>query len=182
MKKFLIAIALLSASLGAAAQDKAGAEAAMSRYAAATKTYDVAAMTALMHPEALKRFRTTIDKALNGPKGSQASAELLPLFAVSSVGEFAALSDADAYRRMNETIAKSAPEIIQMMANSSYEIVGAVLKDGIAYVTYDLRMVVEGSPVSTQVVQTLKLHDGKWLMLLPATADATIVGIESAFR
>jgi hypothetical protein len=49
-------------------------------------------------------------------------------------------------------------------------------------VTYNLKMTVEGTPVSSHVVQTLKSHNGQWLLLLPSTADATIAGIEARFK
>jgi hypothetical protein len=69
-----------------------------------------------------------------------------------------------------------------MMATSVYEIVGTIIRDGTAYVTYNLKMTVEGTPVSSQVVQTLQSHNGQWLLLLPSTADATIASIEAAFK
>jgi hypothetical protein len=181
--KNLLAVALcLLAGLSAAAESPSGAEAAVLRYAEVTRKYDTAAMAALIHPEALKRFRITMDSALAGPKGEQAERELLPLFAVTTRTAYSALSDVEAYKRLNDTVAKSAPGLIGMMATSVYEIVGSTIKDGIAYVTYNLKMTVEGAPVSSHVVQTLKSHNGQWLLLLPSTADATIAGIEARFK
>ena len=182
MNRLTVLVVCLLASFSAAAQRSSDVEAAFTRYAAATKTYDTAAMTALMHPDALRRFRTTIDAALAGPKRDQAKKELLPLFAVTTVAAFSALSDAEAYRVMNETVAKGSPELINMMSKSTYDLVGSFIKDGVAYVTYNLKMTVEGVPFTNQVTQTLKMHNGKWLLMLPATADATIAGIEARFK
>lgn len=182
MKKLAAAFVCLLASLSAWAQNSPDAEAALSRYVAATKSFDTAAMTALMHPDAMKRFRTTINTALTGPKAEQAKKELLPLFSVTTVEAYFALSDLEAYKRMNDRIAKSAPELREMMAKSTHEILGSFVKDGVAHVTYNLTMTFDGRPVNTQVSQMLKMHDGKWMLMLPSTADATMAGIEARFR
>jgi len=164
------------------AQERSGAEAALATYIEVTKRYDTAAIAALMHPDALKRFRTTIDTAFAGPKGDQAKRELLPLFDVTAVTAYSALSDVDAYKRMNDTVAKNAPDLIALMSTCKFEIVGTIIKDGTAHVTYNFTMTVEGRPVTTPVVQMLRQHEGRWLLMLPPTADATIARIESRYR
>ena len=92
------------------------------------------------------------------------------------------MSDFDAYKRLNDTVVKSAPELVDMMSTSTYEIVGSFVKDDVAYVTYTLGVTVKGKVVSTQVIQTLKMHDGRWLLMLPSTAEGTIAGIEKRFN
>ena len=177
----VITLSLLT-SLVASAQDVPSAQAVLLKYAEATKAYDTAAMSSLMHPDALKRFRSSIDSALNGPKRTQAEKELLPLFSVTTVADYLVLSDAEAYKRLNDTIGRSAPGLIEMLAKSSYELVGGFVKDDVAYVTYNLKIRVEGKPVNQQVTQALRAHEGRWLLMLPATADATIAGIEQRFK
>ena len=113
MKELIIVSLCLLASVHAVAQDSSGAEAAVLKYGEAAKAYDTAAMTALMHPDALKRFRTTINEALAGSKGAQAKAELLPLFSVATVAAYSALSDPEAFKRLNDTVAKTAPELVE---------------------------------------------------------------------
>ena len=61
MKKLLAVMLCLLAGFQVAAQDQSSPEAVMLRYAEATKSFDAAAITGLMHPEALRRFRATID-------------------------------------------------------------------------------------------------------------------------
>jgi hypothetical protein len=182
VKSLIIATLCLFLSFSATAQDSSGAEAAFRSYWAVTKTYDTEAMAASMHPDALRRFRTSIDAALAGPKRDRAANELLPLFSVTTVAAYSALSDSEAYKRLNDTLAKGAPDLLHMMSTSDSEIVGTLVKDGIAYVTYNLKMTVQGNSISTQAVQTLKMHNGKWLLMLPPTADATIAGIDAEFK
>jgi hypothetical protein len=144
---------LLAATWQVAAQTASSYESAFLNYSQVTKGYDTQRMSEYMHPEALKRFRTVIEAALRGPKKEQAAEALLPLFSVSSAGDFARLTDLEAYKRMNDTIAKSTPELVEMMSTSTFEIVGSFVKDGVAYVTYRLGVTVDGKPISSQVVQ-----------------------------
>jgi hypothetical protein len=182
MKGLLVVALYLLMGTASAAQAPAGAEAAVQKYAHAMKAYDTAAITALMHPEALKQFRTAFNGALTGPKRDQAARQLLPLFSVTTVPAYMALSDAEAYKRLNDAIARGAPELIEMASKSTYEIVGSFVKDGVAHVTFNMKTTVEGRSVSMPVVQMAKMHNGTWLLMLPASADATIAGIEAEFK
>lgn len=179
----LIAVAtfaLVSAQI--AAQERTDAESVLLEYFEITKVYDTSALARLIHPEALSRFRRTIDLALEGPNSALAEAELLPLFDVTTVEEYRRLSDVDAYQRLNDVVARSAPELIEVMANASFEVVGEMNRDGIVYITYVVTMSMQGREVSTEVVQKLKQHQGMWLLLLPSTANATIAGIEAKYH
>jgi hypothetical protein len=181
MRTSIVLMLLLAATLGRSfAQTQAGYEAAFLNYAQATRSYDTRQMSVLMHPDAVGRLRKTIDAALRGSKKELAATELLPLFSVSSAADFEQLPDVEVYK-LNDTIAVSSPELIEMMSGATYEIVGSFMKDELAYVTYNLKMTAKGKAVSTQVVQTLKMHDGKWLLMLPSTAEGAIAGIESRF-
>jgi hypothetical protein len=173
---------LLAANWSVAAQSAPDYESAFLSYAEVAKAYDTQKMSEFMHPEGLKRFRSVIDTALYGPKKEQAEAELLPLFSVPSATDFAKLTDFEAYKRMNETVAKASPEIVEMMSTATFEVIGSFVKGDVAYVTYRLGITVSGKPVSSQVVQTLKMQDGKWLLLLPSTAEGAIAGIEARFK
>jgi len=177
-----VLLLLLAAAWQACAQAPPEVEAAFLKYADATRTYDTEIMSGLMHPLALSRIRATIDTALRGPKKDIAEKELLPLFSVGSYAEFAQLTDVDAYKRMNDMVRKSAPEIVGLMSNATYEVVGTFMKEDIAYLNYKLTIKVEGKEIGTQVVQTLKQHDGHWLLLLPSTAEASMAGIEKRFN
>jgi hypothetical protein len=182
MKKWLHALICAAFMSQALAETPPDPESTLLAYTEATRVYDAALMAHFMHPDALRKFRTAIDAALAGPKSATAKTELLPLFAVQTLEEFEALSDVDAFRRMNETVSKASPELRELMAIARYEIVGTVHKDGLAYVTYTLNVVLDGRPVSSQVVQTLKRHDDKWLLMLPASAGAAVAKIESRYQ
>lgn len=182
MKKLLsVALCLLISCL-AFAQDKAGAEAAMTRFVAATQAYDTARMASSMHPEALQRFRAVIEAALESGKGELAKAELLPLFSVSSVDDFSKLSDVEMFKRLSDSVAQAAPQVIELMAQSEFEILGTEMTGEIAEVTYAMTIKVEGQGVRQEIVQKLKPSNGQWMLLLPATSESTIANIESRYR
>ena len=100
MKRLLTVSICLLVSCFAFAQDKSGAEAALTKFVEATKAYDTARMASSMHPEALQRFRAVIETALKSGKADLAKAELLPLFSVSSVEDFSKLSDVEMFKRL----------------------------------------------------------------------------------
>jgi hypothetical protein len=56
-----------------------------------------------------------------------------------------------------------------------------VFKNELSYITYTLGLNIEGRYVNKDVVQKLKLHNGKWLLLLPPNGEATIAGIEARY-
>lgn len=181
MRKLLLVLTAL-VCLPAVSQTPTGVDAALRAYAEATRTYDTSAMAQLMHPEALAEFREAIDSALRVPKSDAAKADLLPLFSLTKPEDCFKLSDAEAYKRLNDTVAKSAPQIAEMMSKAEYQIVGSVMKDEVAYVTYTLTMNIEVKPMSTQVVQRVKQPDGQWLLLLPSSSTATVAGIKARYQ
>lgn len=155
---------------------------AMQQYSVALRAYNTGLMTDLMHPDALLTFRNTFDAALKGPKSTQAQRELLPLFDVSTLTDYRKLTNKEAYQRLNNVIARSQPNLAQMMQSSRLDIVDTSLKGDVAYVVYSLTVNIQGRDVSKDVVQKLKKHDGKWMLLLPPTAEATIAGIHAQFQ
>ena len=182
MKKLLTVSICLLVSCFAFAQDKSGAEAALTKFVEATKAYDTARMASSMHPEALQRFRAVIETALKSGKADLAKAELLPLFSVSSVEDFSKLSDVEMFKRLSDSVARAAPQVIELMAKSEFEILGTVVTGEIADVTYNMTINVEGQSVKQEIVQKLKPSNGRWMLLLPATSEATIANIESRYR
>ena len=182
MKKLIsVAICLLVSCL-AVAQDKAGAEAALTKFVEATKAYDTARMASAMHPEALQRFRAVIETALKSGKGELAKAELLPLFSVSSVDDFSKLSDVEMFKRLSDSVARAAPQVLELMAKSEFEILDTVVTGEIADVKYLMTITVEGQSVKQEIVQKLKPSNGQWMLLLPTTSESTIANIESRYR
>src|SRR5690606_31261206 len=120
--KRLIALVALTVVGGAAFSQDGGAAAAFREYVAAAKVFDAQRMAAMMHPEALRRFRETFDKAFVGENAERARAELLPLFQAASYEEFAALTDVEAFERLNLVIAAAIPDAIELMKNSTWEV------------------------------------------------------------
>jgi len=177
-----VSICLLFSCLAVAQDPSAAAEAAMARFVDATRAYDTARMASSMHPEALQRFRTVIEGALRSGKADMAKVELLPLFSVSSVEDFSKLSDVEIFKRLSDSVAKAAPQVIELMAKSEFEILGTVVTGDIADVTYNMTINVEGQSVKQEIVQKLKPSNGQWMLLLPATSESTINNIESRYR
>jgi len=182
MKKISLFICLISISLHTLSEDVPGAKLALLDYYEATKTYNTTAIANSMNPEALSRFRSTINAALLGNKSELAKKELLPLFTVSQLDEFMKLSDMEAYKRLNDFIASSQPDLIKLLKSSDIDIVSEIKKDDVVYITYTLIMYVEGRKVSKDIVQKLKQYNGLWLLLLPPNGEATIAGIESRYK
>ena len=177
----LLAVTLAFSSV-TQAEGMSGAASAITRYFDAIKTYDTAIIANMMHPQALGQFRTTINKALQGEKSDLAKMELLPLFSVASIEEYMQLSDAEAYKRLNDVVAKAQPQLIDLMKSSNFEVVSESTKEDLVYITYSLTLTIEGQTISQDAVQKLKEHDGQWLLMLPSDGEATIAGIENRYN
>lgn len=104
------------------------------------------------------------------------------MFDVSTLTDYRKLTNKEAYQRLNNVIARAQPNLAQMMRTSRLDIVDASLKGDVAYVAYSLTVNIQGRDVSKDVVQKLKKHDGKWMLLLLPTAEATIAGINAQFQ
>ena len=182
MKKLPLLICFMVISFYSQSEDVSGAKLALLDYFEATKTYNTTAIANSMNPEALSRFRSTINTALLGNKSELAKKELLPLFTVSQLDEFMGLSDIEAYKRLNDFIANSQPDLIKLLKFSDIDIISEIKRDDIVYITYTLIMVVEGRKINKDIVQKLKQHNGLWLLLLPPNGEATIAGIESRYK
>jgi len=182
LKKFISVSICLLVSCLAIAQDKSGAEAALTKFLEATRAYDTARIASSMHPEGLQRFRAVIDAALKSGKADLARAELLPLFSVASAEDFSKLSDVEIFKRLSDSVAKAAPQVIELMATAEVEIVDTVVTGEIADITYLMTLTVEGQSVEQEIVQKLKPSNGEWMLMLPATAESTIANIESRYR
>jgi len=177
---FLAFILLLSAN--SFADVETDIDNVMASYIDAMRVYDTEQMASLMHPLALERFRASFDNALQGPKAEQAKNELLPLLSLNDFSEYMAISNKEAFQRLNDGVAAQAPELITMLKNSDFEIISTTLKDETAYVVYKLGINVNGQYLSKEVVQKLKEHEKTWLLLLPATAESAILNVEARFN
>jgi homoserine acetyltransferase len=162
--------------------EDANVEKTLNKYFDAVKDYDVAKMSELMHPFALERFREVFDKAFHGSKKEEAIQNLLPLFGVEDLSKFEAMNNIEAFERMNKFVARSSPDLIEMLKQSKVSIVTSSIKDDTAYVVYELSLSVGEKSVTQEVVQKLRKSNDEWLLLLPATAEATIVNINAEYN
>ena len=68
-----------------------------------------------------------------------------------------------------------------MMKSSKIEFIGETTSGDITTVTYTLTFNVNDRNIDQDTLQKLKLYNGKWLFLLPPSAEAAIAGIEARF-
>lgn len=172
---------LLFAACTAFAQLETSPESVFMEYAEAARSWDVDRIVSLTHPEALSTFRETIDNALTGKKSDQARKELLPYFSVSSYEEFKLLSDDVVYQRMNDTVKKNLPHLVDVLANSEYEITERLDNGSEVVIVYRINFLIEGNSVAKETLQRLKLYDGEWRLLLPPDSEATIANLEAMY-
>ncbi len=182
MKKILFFTISLTITCLLQAADTSGPKTAILKYFEASKIYDTTLMANMMHPEALHKFRKSITTALNGNQSELAKKELLPLFNTSSMSSYLSLSDREAFKRLNDVIASSQPDLIDLMKIAKFEIVSEVMRNELVYVTYTLSLSIDGRNTTKDIVQKLKKSKEQWLLLLPADGDATIAGIESRYK
>lgn len=180
-KVFVLAVFVLFPTI-TYADDSVEISSIVSKYFDALRVYDTEAMSSLMHPDALEQFRSSFDNAFEGSKSAQAKKELLPLLSLNDYSEYLKLSNKEAYKRLNDGIASHAPELIEMMKSSEFEIVSTTVKNDTAYVIYKLGLNINGRNLSQEAVQKLKKQDAKWLLLLPSTAESSIANIHARFN
>ena len=181
MKRFAGVIVFLLIARGAVCQDD-GPTSVLLKYADAAKNSDAVAISSLMHPEALKRAREAFDNAFQGENRERARTDLLPMFAVSTYEQFADLSDSEVFRRLTETVYHATPpELIEAMTGSKSEVVGQVEQNDEVFITYTLTVAIRGQSISQRVIQRLKKHDGEWLLMLPASSEASIAAIGAQY-
>lgn len=181
MKKYLFLLLMVTVSFLSHAEDLSSVKGAMLAYEEALQSYDSSKMADLMHPDALTRFRNTFNAAFAGDKQESAQKELLPLFLVSDLNEYYEMTDREAYRRLNEAIKQSQPQLVEIMKSAKLELNEQMPKEDVTLVVYTLSMTINGQNVSQKIVQELKRQNDQWLLLLPPTAEATIARIEASF-
>lgn len=152
------------------------------KYFAVVKVFDTTAMSNMLHPDALSEFRRTFDQVFTGGQSEKAKTDILPLFSVTKIEEFDALSDRMSYQRFNDFIISMQPQLLTMMKASSSTIKTVSIVDGIGFVNYTLTMNVKGQSIDTDAVQKFKLDDGTWLALLPASSNASMEGIKAQYK
>lgn len=164
------------------ANQQAAVEQTAQKYFQAVKAYDTNAMSKMLHPEALAQFRSSLDSAFAGSKKEQAKKELLPLFSVSTLDQFNALSDQQAYLRFSNFVVNSQPQLKTLMQSANINVIGAMVEGDVAVVNYTLSMTIQGQSINQDTLQKFKLHDGKWLALLPPNGEASIAGIRNRYN
>lgn len=164
------------------AENTSDAKKVILRYLEAVKIYDTTIMSDLMHPEALKQFKDVFESALSGSNSDLAKSEILPVFGANTVEEFRQLDDMAAYKKFNDFAKNSRPELLELMHKSQFKVVTENIHGDIAYFTYELALNINGKVVRTEAVQKLKQHNGRWMLLLSAEAEASAAGIAARYN
>lgn len=147
----------------------------------AVKSFDSESVANMLHPEALAKFKGTFSEALHGPKSEQAKQELLPFFSVSSIAQFDALTDKEAYLRFSNFMS-SQPQLLIMLQAARFIYQGALVSGDVATVNYTLSMGIQGQSIDRASVQKFKLYKGQWLALLPPDGEASIAGVKARYN
>ncbi|MCB9662502.1 MAG: hypothetical protein H6732_00155 [Alphaproteobacteria bacterium] len=182
MRPLLLLCLLLTSSLAWAGKpgrkDEAALRALHDRYAHAIEVADWEAAAALMHPEALARFREMLGDlmTLEGPDGTTLATVLLD---GTRVDELEGLDDAGFYARFLASMTRMVPALQEAMASTRME-TRAIAFDaaGEAFVVYDMTMSPMGVEVHKLGVTSARRTDDGWGFLL----SGDIAGLAQGFR
>jgi hypothetical protein len=174
----MIGVGLLVLSLGAlgrAAPAPGSPEAALAQAVEAMNQDRLEDYTALMLPDALKQFRTTMTSLIDITDKQGKAAGVLPIFGAESIAEIKALDDRAFFVRFLRGVAGKNPEIKKALAGAKTEMLGHVPegKDR-AHVVYTLTIEADGKPIANTTVNSLQKHGSQWALLLSGDMEGMV--------
>jgi hypothetical protein len=165
-----LAVLLLVAPLHAQARSLATPEAAATAFTVALRTQQYADAAALMHPDALARFRAIFLPLATHDKGAELRQQM---FGAGSVDELAALDDVALFERFLRSVMSLAPEFQTILGAAEADMLGHVSEGPeLAHVVYRIRLTVEGMAVTKLDVITLRKSGAEWRALLKGDIEA----------
>lgn len=167
VRKALIAV-LLGVSMAANAAALKPEEVVASSLAN-SKAGDWLAVTRQTHPEALAAskalFRQVLVADSSGEVGSL-------FFGVKSLGEYDALSDADAYTALWQNLTTKIPIFGEALKNAEEMEIGSVAEgEDVVHVVYRESSSAQQIRLTKVSVQTLKRSNGEWKLMLSGSID-----------
>jgi hypothetical protein len=172
----LLLVLLADAPAHAQARNLATPEAAATAFTMALRSQQYAEAAAIMHPEALARFRAMFLPLATHEKGVELRQQL---FGASTVADLNALDDVALFERFLRSVMTLSPEFQAMMGAAETDMIGHVAEGtNIAHVVYRMRLKAEGIAVTKLDVMSLQLTGGEWKALL----NGDIEGMAEAIR
>lgn len=145
-------------------------------YAAAMRAGDWVALTSLMHPDALRKFRgffaPIVEENAFGEVGKV-------LFGVDKAADFAALSDSEVFRRLFGFLASNTPALKEALGGAAMTVIGHVNEGpDTVHLVFRMRVSVQGIAVEKVDVMPMRRHGATWLVLLSGDME----GVAAALR
>ena len=136
-----------------------------SAYFTALGKGDWQASTALMHPDALDRFKGIIATATKGKDGKEL---LQQLFQVSTQKDFDRLSNAETFRLFWSSMARLQPDLVKAFGMAQQAILGSVAEgENIVHVVSKVTIRPEPGVSASQIdVVSLQRDGASWRVLL----------------
>lgn len=174
-----VALGLIAAPLAAQAAPDSP-EAVAQRYVAAMRGRDWKAMAALMHPQALAKFRSMVGAAMHDTDAAPIREQL---FSGATPAQLDSMTDVDFYARFIAAAMGADPELQTMMDSAHVNILGHVAETPeITHVVFTMRLAIGPVSVSKPDVLTLRRQGSKWLALLRADMEIMAAALEQRFR
>ena len=178
------------ATLGAQASSKTRApatadagqtpEAVGKRYIGAIRTGDWKQAAALMHPEALKKFRELMLPIVKADTSGQVARSF---FGVTSASQLATLPDAELYVRMMKFLMTSSPELARIMSGSESTVIGHVDEGAdVTHVVFRMRATVNGLTVEKMDTMSMRRFGATWRLLLSGDLEGMAAAMRARFR
>jgi hypothetical protein len=122
--------------------------------------------TALMHPEALKRYRSLMMTVADLAEKDGKAGEVLALFqGVRSVAELKKLDDAPFYTALQAGMLGITPDAKRLLATTEFQIIAHVGNDSLMNVIYISRITDDGADLSRTKVISLRKLGANWRLL-----------------
>ena len=150
------------------------------RIVAAMKVKDWMGIARLMHPAALREFRSLFDILIEAP-GTEAADARNQLFGVPSVEEAQALSDTVIFANLLRSFMEQTGEMEDVLATAEVKILGHVAEGrDTVHVVYRMSLAADNIPISIMDVASLTRFNNGWRALLKGDLKAIAAGIRQA--
>ena len=181
MRSISTLVALVGLTLPLRAQTQGDSpEAVTQQYVTALRANDWKRMTALMHPQALARFRGMMSAVLHSNEGKSLRDEF---FGGATAAQLDSLNDADFYSRFLAAVMRSEPDLEAAMDSAQITIVGHVEESpDIVHVVFTMRLAMGPISISKPDIVTLKRQGNTWRALLRAEMEIMAATLEQRFR
>jgi hypothetical protein len=137
-------------------------------------------MAALMHPEALTKFRSMLSPALHSEEGRALREQF---FGGITVTRLDSLTDAEFFARFLAAAMSSEPDLRTFMDSAQMKIIGHVTEaPDLVHVVFVMRLRMGRVSVSKPDVLSFKRLGNVWRALLRADMEIMAAALEQRFR